>query len=130
MTILILCLTIAALLPFLAKAPVAIEMNKLGGYNNKFPREQQKKLEGMGARALAAHHNAFESFIVFAPAVLLAVMFKLATPTIVTLAVIHVLARVAYNFLYLANKSTLRSLSWTVGIGCSFAIYILVLLNL
>jgi len=40
------------------------------GYNNSHPREQQSKLTGFGARALTAHQNAFESLIIFAPAVL------------------------------------------------------------
>ena len=73
MTTLIWCLFIAALLPFIAKGPVAYAMNKLGGYNNNHPREQQSNLTGFGARALAAHQNAFESLMIFAPAVLLAI---------------------------------------------------------
>ena len=65
MSVIITCLFIAALLPILAKAPVAYAMNQLGGYDNKHPREQQSKLTGFGGRALGAHQNSFESLINF-----------------------------------------------------------------
>ena len=55
MNILIICLFIAMLLPYLAKMPVAVAMAKLGGYDNAHPRAQQAKLTGFGARALAGH---------------------------------------------------------------------------
>jgi len=44
MTILILCLFIALLLPYIAKLPVAYAMNKLDGYDNSHPRNQQANL--------------------------------------------------------------------------------------
>ncbi len=49
----------------LCQGPVAFAMNKLDGYDNKHPREQQSKLTGFGARALAAHQNCFESLPAF-----------------------------------------------------------------
>ena len=104
MTILVWCLFSAALLPYLAKAPLAIAMNKLDGYDNNHPRSQQAKLSGFGARALAAHQNAFESLMIFAPAVLLAISTNTITDTVTLLAIIHVIARVAYNVLYLLNN--------------------------
>lgn len=122
MTTLIWCLFIAALLPFLAKGPVAYAMSKLGGYNNNHPREQQSKLTGFGARALAAHQNAFESLIIFAPAVLLAIATHHTGENIALLAIVHVCARVLYNILYLMNIDKLRSLVWFVATFSSFAI--------
>lgn len=122
MTILIWCLFTAALLPYLAKAPVAWAMNKAGGYNNNHPRQQQTKLAGFGARALAAHQNAFESLIIFAPALLLAIATNNTDDTIITLAIVHIVARIFYNLLYLANISTLRSVVWAVATIASFAI--------
>ncbi len=122
MTTLIWCLFIAALLPLLAKGPVAFAMNKLGGYNNNHPREQQSKLTGFGARALAAHQNAFESFMIFAPAVLLAIATHNTGDKIALLAIVHVCARIAYNLLYLANIDKLRTLVWAVATISSFTI--------
>ncbi len=122
MITLIWCLFIAALLPLLAKGPVAYAMNKLGGYNNHHPREQQSKLTGFGARALAAHQNAFESLAIFAPAILLAVATQHTEENIVFLAVVHVGARIAYNILYLMNIDKLRTLVWFVATLSSFSI--------
>jgi len=122
MEILIWCLFIAMLLPFVAKAPVAYAMQKSGGYNNNHPREQQSKLTGFGARALAAHQNAFESLIIFVPAILIAILTKNTGEAITQLAMIHVIARIAYNILYLMNVGILRSLIWGIGIFANFAI--------
>lgn len=122
MTVLIWCLFAATILPYLAKAPVAIAMNKLNGYDNNHPRSQQAKLTGFGARALAAHQNAFESLIIFAPAILLAIATNNVTDNISMLAVVHVIARVAYNLLYLFNIGLLRSVVWAIATLSSFAI--------
>ena len=122
MEILILCLFTAALLPYVAKLPVAVAMSKQGGYDNEHPREQQSRLTGYGARALAAHQNAFEAAIIFAPAVLLAIATGHTGEFIQQLAIAHVIARIAYNLLYLANISTLRSVMWAIAILCSFTI--------
>jgi len=122
MTTLIICLFIALLLPLLAKGPVAYAMAKQGTYNNNHPRQQQSELTGFGARALAAHQNAFESLILFAPALLLAIASFNSNEIIVQLAVTHIIARIAYNVLYLANISSLRSLVWGIATFCSFAI--------
>ncbi len=122
MTTLIICLFIAALLPFIAKVPVAIAMHKLNGYNNNHPRAQQAELKGFGARALAAHQNAFESLAVFAPAILLAIATNNTGAMIEQLAITHVIARVLYNIAYLINIGTIRSIIWAVGIVSSFTI--------
>lgn len=121
MTILISCLFISLLLPFITKLPVAIAMHKLGGYNNKAPRSQQAKLTGFGARALAAHQNAFESVIIFAPAIILAITTNHTGEFIQQLAVTHIIARIIYHILYLTNISTLRSIVWGIGLLCALA---------
>ena len=122
MTILIICLFVALLLPLLAKGPVAYSMAKLGGYNNNHPRAQQNKLTGFGARSLAAHQNAFESLILFAPAVILALVTENTNQTVVVLAIIHVIARVLYNIFYLLNIALLRSIVWGIATLSSFTI--------
>ena len=122
MTILIICLFIALLLPILAKAPVAFAMSKLGGYNNNHPREQQQKLTGFGARALAAHQNAFESLILFTPAIILAIATNNTEMSVCMLAIIHVLSRVLYNLFYLVDWHLLRSIVWAIATLASYAI--------
>jgi|TARA_B100000767_G_scaffold162849_1_gene152817 uncharacterized MAPEG superfamily protein len=122
MTILIICLFIALLLPILAKAPVAFAMSKLGGYNNNHPREQQQKLTGFGARALAAHQNAFESLILFTPAIILAIATNNTEMSVCMLAIIHVVSRVLYNLFYLVDWHLLRSIVWAIATLASYAI--------
>ncbi|WP_206483513.1 MAPEG family protein [Thalassotalea sp. G2M2-11] len=122
MTVLIYCLFIALLLPYLGKIPVAIAMHRLGGYDNNHPRAQQAKLTGFGARALAAHQNAFESLMIFAPAILLAIATHQTGQWVQQLALLHVGARVVYQILYLVNISVLRSLVWGIATVCSFLI--------
>ncbi len=119
---LIYSLIVAALLPYIAKIPLAIAMHKAGSYDNNHPREQQAKLHGFGARALAAHQNAFESLIIFAIAILLAITTDTINENIEFLALLHVGFRVIYHILYLLNLGVLRSVSWGMAIGCSFAI--------
>ena len=127
MTRLIVCLFIAALLPYIAKVPMIVAMNKLGGYDNNHPRDQQAKLTGFGARALAAHQNAFESLIIFAPAILLAITTKNTGTLIEQIAITHVVARILYHVAYLINVGVIRSLLWAVGIISSFSIIYLCL---
>lgn len=122
MTILLICLFIAMLLPYLAKGPVAVAMAKLGGYDNNHPREQQAKLTGFGARAVAGHQNAFESLLIFGLAVVAVLATGKVNGVAETAAIVHVIARVAYHILYLIDKGTLRSLSWFVAIIASFTI--------
>lgn len=122
MNTLIYCLIAAALLPYLAKIPVAIAMSKLGGYDNNHPRDQQAKLQGFGARALAAHQNAFESLIVFSASILLAIATNTVNESVQLFAILHIGFRVAYHILYLANIGVMRSICWAVAIGSSFFI--------
>lgn len=122
MDILIYCLLSAILIPYLVKMPLGYAMNKLGGYDNQNPRAQQARLEGFGARCLAAHQNGFESLIVFSVAIAVALATAHTGDYIQQLAILHVIARILYSIFYLANLDKLRSLVWGVGIYASFAI--------
>ncbi|MDF2179519.1 MAPEG family protein [Aliiglaciecola sp. CAU 1673] len=115
----LLCIFISCLLPFVAKAPLAYAMAKSGGYNNRLPREQQRSLTGFGARAKAAHENAFEALIVFAPCALAVVAVDAVSGYTETLAMVFVVARILYNLMYLLDWDKLRSSVWMVGIVCS-----------
>jgi uncharacterized MAPEG superfamily protein len=124
MNTLILCAIIAALLPYLAKAPVAIAMNKQGGYDNRHPRAQQTKLTGFGARALAAHQNSFESLLIFTIALVVVFASNTINSTTETLAIIHLIARVLYCICYYVNWHILRSSVWLVGLICPITMMI------
>jgi len=124
MFILISCLFIACLFPYLAKIPVAMAMSKLG-YDNNHPRIQEATLTGFGARALAAHKNSFESLIIFSAAISTALATHHISATIQGLAVFHVLSRVVYHFFYLLNWAGLRSSIWALGLIASLSIIVL-----
>lgn len=123
MTTLIVCLLITVVMPYLTKLPVGYAMQKSkGGYDNNHPRAQQARLEGFGARAVGAHQNCFESLAVFSTAALAAIATNHVTATIMNLAILYVLSRIVYIFLYLMNFATLRSTVWFVGFASCVSI--------
>jgi len=117
-------LIIAALLPYVAKVPLALAMKKQGsgnlfGYDNEEPRSQQKQLSGFGARCLAAHENSFEALIIFSAAIILTIATGNANQNAVNLAGIFILSRILYLIFYWINWDKLRSTVWAFGIGSS-----------
>lgn len=124
MNTLLICLFIAILLPYIVRGIVAKHMGKLGGYDNNLPRLQQARLEGIGARAVGAHYNGFESLLIFAIAVLTAIATNHVTDMVQVLAIIYIVVRIAYNIFYLKDMASLRSLSWFVGLLCCLAILV------
>jgi uncharacterized MAPEG superfamily protein len=118
------CVFITALLIYIARMPVGKAMKEQGGYNNHLPRQQQAQLTGYGARALAAHQNTIEAFMLFAVGVLMAHTTQTAGWLIDTLAIVFVIARILYLCLYLADQPKLRSLVWVVGVLCSLLLMI------
>lgn len=118
------CVFISALLIFLARIPVTKAMREQGGYNNHLPRQQQAQLTGLGARALAAHQNMIEAFVLFAVGVLMAHTTQTAGWLIDSLAVIFVIARVIYLLCYWADLAWQRSLVWAIGLVCSLLLMI------
>ncbi|KTD40297.1 MAPEG family protein [Legionella parisiensis] len=122
MTTLIICLFIAILFPYLLKLVVANFMQKEGKYDNHYPRVQQARLQGMGARAVAAHQNSFEALLVFATATLTAIATHHIGITIQLLAIIFIVSRVIYSYFYLMDRASLRSTTWFIGFICCLII--------
>ncbi|MNG06279.1 hypothetical protein B0D71_10795 [Pseudomonas laurylsulfativorans] len=118
------CVFISAVLIYLARMPVTTAMKELGGYDNHLPRQQQTQLTGLGARALAAHQNSFEAFILFAVGVLMAHTTQTAGWLIDLLAIIFVISRIIYLACYWKDLTWQRSLVWLVGFICSMLLMI------
>jgi len=118
------CVLISALLIYVARMPVARAMKEQGGYDNHLPRQQQAQLTGFGARAVAAHQNCFEAFILFAVGVLMAHTTQTAGWLIDSLAIIFVITRVIYLLCYWGDLAWQRSLVWVVGLVCSLLLMI------
>jgi uncharacterized MAPEG superfamily protein len=127
MTIAELCILIACLLPIvcagIAKSKGFGVSRQDGGFDNHNPRQWLSRLEGWQARANAAQHNSFEALPIFIAGVLIAQAHGAASGTVDTLAVVFVLARVAYIATYVADRANLRTLSWVVALGCAIALF-------
>jgi uncharacterized MAPEG superfamily protein len=127
MTIAELCILIACLLPIvcagIAKWKGFGVSRRDGGFDNHNPRQWLARLDGWQARANAAQHNSFEALPIFIAGVLIAQAHGAASNTIDALAVVFVLARVAYIATYLADRANLRTLCWVVALGCAIALF-------
>lgn len=115
MNIVLISLFIATIMPILAKAPLALEMHKLKSYNNRYPREQQDKLQGFGARCKAAHYNSFEALILYLPGSLAVVALDVVTQLTEYYAIGFIFARFCYLLMYWLDQHVLRSAFWAVG---------------
>lgn len=116
------CLVIVAFLPYvLSFSGGYFRMSQLGGIDNKYPRQQAQKLEGVGERAYAAQANAWEALGFFTA--VLAVL-HLANPqaahgaTAANLSLGFLATRILHPIAYLANIDVLRSLVFLVGLAC------------
>ena len=118
------CVVAAWAVVYSSKLPVAVAMQRAGGYDNHHPRAQQAALEGFGARAVAAHLNGFETFAPFAAAVLVAHVLGARAGLIDTLAVAFVVSRVVYVACYLADLASLRSAVWMVGFALTLGLFL------
>lgn len=117
------CLFFAAILHVVTKVPLIKAQNQeSGGYDNHNPRVQQAALKGWGVRALAAHQNQIESFPLFAAGVLAATASNVGSVLVGYLAVLHLISRLAFFYLYLKDVATARSLTWLVSFGTSAAL--------
>lgn len=114
------CILIAAALPY-----VWVGIAKASGerMDNRDPRGWiAKQTHPRVHRGNAAQLNAFEAFAPFAAGVLMAQAAGVDPGRIATLAMVFVACRVLHGVFYLADRDLLRSLSWTVGIGCVVAL--------
>jgi uncharacterized MAPEG superfamily protein len=120
MTVAFWCVLIAGLLPYVSTLAA-----KVGGerFDNRNPRDWLATQSGFRRRANAAQLNGFEAFPLFAAGVLVAHLAGAASERIDQLAIAFVAARVIYTVFYYADMALLRSLAWSVGIGCSAALF-------
>nr|WP_136250391.1 MAPEG family protein [Ningiella ruwaisensis] len=127
MFVIIICMAIVLFMPMLAKVPLAYLMHKEGKYDNRHPRSQQNRLEGLGARAKAAHDNCFEAICFFAPTVLLVLALDAHTVYTAQLCIAFVLLRLIYLICYWCNWHIARSTVWVIAMGTIVAHFVLLL---
>lgn len=116
MTIPLWTLLVAVLLPFVWFGPsIAARKEQFGNADNAHPRLQVAKLEGKGARAYAAHQNAFEAAIVYTPAVLVAHVTHANLMHSTILSIVWVVCRFLHGILYLNNVDKARSAMFAIA---------------
>ena len=121
MTIALWCILAACLLPI-----VAAGIAKWGSpdFDNANPREWLAAQSGHRARANAAQQNSHEGLPLFIAAVLVASFTQGRQPVIDQLAVLYVLARIAYILCYVGNHPTMRSVVWASGLGLCIGLFL------
>ena len=118
MTIAIWCILIAGTLPYVAFGLVK-------GLDPHQPRAGVAGLDGRAARAYGAQLNGFETFPIFAAAVIVSHVVGGPSMTANILAVVYVLLRIGHMVAYIADRQPLRSAAFTVALLVAAAIFIL-----
>lgn len=126
MTIALWCVLVAILLPY-ACFGIAVNQSRVHGErtrDNRNPRDFPNQIQGLPKRAWGAQLNSFESLPGFAAAVIIAQLVHAPQIRIDVLALLWVLARVAYIACYLGDKSTSRSAAQFVSLACVLGLFV------
>ncbi len=121
MKIAFLCVLIAGLLPYVGTMAAKWGFRR---YDNHNPRQWLAEQTGFRARGNAAQFNSFEAFPFFAAGVIIATLAQVEVALMDLLAVTCVVARVGYIVCYVADKATLRSIFWLIGLLSVVALYV------
>ena len=92
------------------------------GYDNHNPRVWLANQGDWRARANAAQANSFEALPFFIGAVVIAHQLHAPQTRLDILAVLFVVTRMLYIFMYVADLANARSLAWTVALLLNIAI--------
>jgi len=126
MTILLLCVLAAALMPIacagIAKAGRFSTSRKEGGYDNHLPRDWLARQGGYRARANAAQANCFEALPLFIGAVAIALALGAPQVRLEALALAWLGLRLGYVACYLADRAMARSVVWALALAVNIAI--------
>lgn len=87
------------------------------------PRTFNEQLPAYAQRANWAHQNAFESFMLFAPAALMAYLTDQSGTAALVAAVAYLVGRLLFSLFYILNVPPLRSLMFGVGSFSIFTLY-------
>ena len=96
---------------------------QFGRFDNEHPRLQQSQLTGVGARAVAAQANCWESLQTFAVVVLIAVAVGVDLARLEVVSLAFLILRVLYVAFYLTNLATLRSVTYGLGLFCCIYVF-------
>jgi uncharacterized MAPEG superfamily protein len=121
------CILVACLLPIvcagIAKSGGFGKRRRDGGFDNRNPRPWLAGLQGWQARANAAQANGFEALPIFIAGVLVAERLQASQALVDALAIAFVAARIGYIGAYLADRASLRSALWFIGLATCVALF-------
>ena len=89
------------------------------------PRTFNEKLPAYAQRANWAHQNSFESFVLYAPAALMAFVTEQTGTAVLVAAVAYLAGRLLFSLFYILNVPPLRSLMFGIGSLSIFTLYVL-----
>ena len=129
MTIALFCILLETLMPIvcagLAKGRDMGVSHKDGGYDNRNPRDWLAKQQGFKRWAQAAQENSWEALPFFAAAVIVSHMLGVIGWLPNALAVLFIVLRVVYIWLYVTAQQRARSLVWVTAFVVNIAIFLL-----
>jgi uncharacterized MAPEG superfamily protein len=125
MTIVLSCLLIAVLLPYVLTGVGAYHKGRqFGTVDNNNPRAQSAQLTGAGARAVAAQQNAWEALAVFTASLAAAFFAGVEPAGLAAPALLFVAARIAHAVCYVADLASARSLTFMVATAACLWIFV------
>ena len=119
MTIAFYCVVVGLFIPVI----LAGISKKNSGYNNDSPRDHIAHLNGKAKNAYNAEQNHYETFPMFAIAVVVAHWLNHDQSIIDLLAIIFIIARVLHATFYITNNGSLRSVSFMIGLACTIGLF-------
>jgi uncharacterized MAPEG superfamily protein len=124
MTIPFACLLVAVLIPYVLSALVGrYRAEQFGSVDMRHPREQQRNLEGKGARAQAAQDHAREMLPVFASAVFVSHLTGGDPRPAAALSIVFVAMRILHPVFYIGDVPTARAGVFLIGLFCCIAMF-------
>ncbi|MBR9880841.1 MAG: MAPEG family protein [Gammaproteobacteria bacterium] len=125
MSIFLVTLFVASLLPILlAWIGAAWRVRQFGHLDNRHPRAQQARLEGVGARLQAAQSNAWEALIVYATTAVVAIGAGVELESLDVPALVFLTSRLLHPLAYALNWQWTRSLVFAIGMLACLTIMI------
>ncbi|ACK65869.1 conserved hypothetical protein [Rippkaea orientalis PCC 8801] len=100
------------------------------GYDRSRPRAMFDQLPPYAQRATWAHQNAFETFMVYAAAALMAYMTGVDSGLAAGATIAFIAARLLYPLFYILDIPLARSLMFAIGQLCTYSLFFLSFLQI
>ncbi len=94
------------------------------GYDNALPRAGVDRLPPLQQRAYWAQLNSFETFPLFATAVIVAHLARASQAWVDGLAVGFIVLRIGYTLAYIGDRPLVRSSLWFAGFCCVIGLFV------